>query len=190
MPHGITQCYLPPGRGDIPALTPAEAGTRLSDSGMQGWVDLVGRLPLLSTRPAVTPATLKKAATNFAAWWTEAQWVWTVCLRLLPDSVTAAIWTRAYRRRRHCTSVWTTAHHRIYRLTASRSPVLTGGGICVPPTVIYMYLPYRVSGSTLTAVGRCQLLARCRSWPFVDYKEAARQIRCRSVEHWPAIGNI
>ena len=25
MPHGITQCYLPPGRGDIPALTPAEA---------------------------------------------------------------------------------------------------------------------------------------------------------------------
>ena len=38
MPHGITQCYLPPGRGDIPALTPAEAGTRLSDPG----VDLVG----------------------------------------------------------------------------------------------------------------------------------------------------
>jgi len=37
MPHGITQCYLPPGRGDIPALTPAEAGTRLSDpGGMQG----------------------------------------------------------------------------------------------------------------------------------------------------------
>ena len=37
MPRGITQCYLPPGRGDIPALTPAEAGTRLSDPrGMQG----------------------------------------------------------------------------------------------------------------------------------------------------------
>jgi len=37
MPHEITQRYLPPGRGDIPALTPAEAGTRLSDSGgMQG----------------------------------------------------------------------------------------------------------------------------------------------------------
>jgi len=33
MPHGITQCCLPPGRGDIPALTPAEAGTRLSDPG-------------------------------------------------------------------------------------------------------------------------------------------------------------
>jgi len=25
-------------------------------------------------------------------WWTEAQWVWTVCLRLLPDSSAAAIW--------------------------------------------------------------------------------------------------
>ena len=47
-----------------------------------------------------------------------------------------------------------------YFATASRSPVLTRGGICVPPTVTY--LPYRVSGSTLTAVGRSQLLAR---WP-------------------------
>jgi len=27
-----------------------------------------GRLPLLSARPAVTPATLKRAATNFAVW--------------------------------------------------------------------------------------------------------------------------
>ena len=37
MPHGITQYYLLPGRGDIPALTPAEAGIRLSDpGGMQG----------------------------------------------------------------------------------------------------------------------------------------------------------
>jgi len=27
-----------------------------------------GWLPLLSARPAVTPATLKRAATNFAAW--------------------------------------------------------------------------------------------------------------------------
>jgi len=44
-----------------------------------------GRLPLLSVRPAVTPATHKRAATNFAAWWTEASWVWTVCLTLLPD---------------------------------------------------------------------------------------------------------
>ena len=29
---------------------------------------LGSRLPLLSARPAVTPATLKRAATNFAAW--------------------------------------------------------------------------------------------------------------------------
>ena len=48
--------------------------------------------------------------------------------------------------------------HPTCRSTASRSPVLTCGDICVPPTVIY--LPYRVSGSTLTAVGRSQLLAR------------------------------
>ena len=27
-----------------------------------------GKLPLLSVRPTVTPATLKRAATNFAAW--------------------------------------------------------------------------------------------------------------------------
>ena len=27
-----------------------------------------GRLPLLSARPAVNPVTLKRAATNFAAW--------------------------------------------------------------------------------------------------------------------------
>jgi len=37
-----SQCYLPPDRGDIPAFTPAEAGTQLSDlAGMQGLVDLV-----------------------------------------------------------------------------------------------------------------------------------------------------
>ena len=33
MPYGITQCYLPPGRGDIFALTTYEAGTRFSDPG-------------------------------------------------------------------------------------------------------------------------------------------------------------
>ena len=55
-----------------------------------------GRQPLLSAgaRPAVTHATLNRAATNFAAWWTEARWVWTVCPRQLPDSVAAAIWTQ------------------------------------------------------------------------------------------------
>ena len=37
----------------------------------------------------------QRTATSFAAWWTGAQWVWTVCLRLLPVSVATAIWTRA-----------------------------------------------------------------------------------------------
>ena len=37
MPYRIIQYYLPPDKGDIPAFTPAEAGTRLSDpGGMQG----------------------------------------------------------------------------------------------------------------------------------------------------------
>jgi len=44
-----------------------------------------GRLPLLSARPAVTLATVKKAAATFAAWWTEARWVLTVCLRQRRD---------------------------------------------------------------------------------------------------------
>jgi len=36
VPYEIT-LYLPPGRGDIPAFTPAEAGTLFSDpGGMQG----------------------------------------------------------------------------------------------------------------------------------------------------------
>jgi len=52
MPYGITQCYLPPGRGGIHAITPAEAGTRLSDpGGMQGWVDLVGWLHAETVSP-------------------------------------------------------------------------------------------------------------------------------------------
>ena len=34
-----------------------------------------GRLTLLSATPAVTLTILKRAATNFAAWQTEAQWV-------------------------------------------------------------------------------------------------------------------
>ena len=54
--------YLPPGRGDIPAFTPAEAGTRFSDpGGMQGSVDLLvvgvsaiqGQLPIANLSNAV-----------------------------------------------------------------------------------------------------------------------------------------
>ena len=53
MPCGIAQCYLPPGKGDIPAFTPAEAGTRFSDPwGMQGWVDLGGGYNSQDSLPA------------------------------------------------------------------------------------------------------------------------------------------
>jgi len=52
------------------------------------------RLPLLSIMPSVTLAALKRVAVNFAARWTEERWMWTVCLRLSPDSVAAAIRTR------------------------------------------------------------------------------------------------
>jgi len=72
MPYRITQCYLPPGRGDIPYLTPAESGTRLSDpGGMPGWIDLVGwlHIPRWYTRPnTVThPSTnrARRALTSF-----------------------------------------------------------------------------------------------------------------------------
>ena len=44
----------------IPVLGSQPAGDVSHKSG--------GRLPLLSARPTVTPATLKRAATNFAAW--------------------------------------------------------------------------------------------------------------------------
>ena len=83
-PYSITERRVPE---LIPVLGSQPAGDVSHKPG--------GRLPLLSARPAVSPATLNRAATNFAAWWTEAQWVWTVCLRLLPDRVATVIWTRA-----------------------------------------------------------------------------------------------
>ena len=82
--YSITKCRVPE---LIPVLGSQHAGDVSHKPS--------GRLPLLSDRPIVTLATLKRAATNFAAWWTEVWWVWTVCLRILPDSVTAAIWTQA-----------------------------------------------------------------------------------------------
>ena len=83
-PYSITDSRVPE---LIPVLGSQPAGDVSHKHG--------GRLPLLSARHAVTPATLKRAATNFAAWWKEARWVLTVCLRQLPDSVAAAIWTQA-----------------------------------------------------------------------------------------------
>ena len=55
--HSITDCSIPQ---LIPVLGSQPAGDVSHEPG--------GRLPLLSARPAVTPTTLKRAATNFAAW--------------------------------------------------------------------------------------------------------------------------
>ena len=55
-PYSITDRRVPE---LIPVLCSQPAGDVSHKPG--------GRLPLLSARPAVTPATLKRAATNFAA---------------------------------------------------------------------------------------------------------------------------
>jgi len=56
-PYSITERRVPE---LIPVLCSQPAGDVSHKPG--------GRLPLLSARPALTPATIKKAATNFAAW--------------------------------------------------------------------------------------------------------------------------
>ena len=56
-PYSITECR-------VPELMPVLRSQPASDANHKPG----GRLPLLSARPAVTPATLKRAATNFAAW--------------------------------------------------------------------------------------------------------------------------
>jgi len=56
-PYSITESRVPE---LIPVLGSQPAGDVSHKPG--------GRLPLLSARPAVTPATLKRAATDFAAW--------------------------------------------------------------------------------------------------------------------------
>ena len=56
-PYSITERWVPE---LIPVLGSQPAGDVSHKPG--------GRLPLLSARPAVTPATLKRAAANFAAW--------------------------------------------------------------------------------------------------------------------------
>jgi len=57
IPYSITERRVPE---LIPVLGSQPAGDVSHEPG--------GRLPLLSARPAVTPATLKRTATNFAAW--------------------------------------------------------------------------------------------------------------------------
>jgi len=56
-PYSITERRVPE---LIPVLSSQPAGDVSYKPG--------GRLPLLSARPAVTPATLKRVATSFAAW--------------------------------------------------------------------------------------------------------------------------
>ena len=55
-PYSITECRFP---GVIPVLGSQPIGNVSHKPG--------GRLPLLSARPAVTLATVKRAATNYAA---------------------------------------------------------------------------------------------------------------------------
>jgi len=56
-PYSITERRVPE---LIPVLDSQPAGDVIHKPG--------GRLPSLSARPAVTPATRKRAATSFAAW--------------------------------------------------------------------------------------------------------------------------
>ena len=61
-PYSITEHRVPE---LIPVLGSHPAGDVSHKPG--------GRLPLLSSRPAVTPATLKRSGASFAAWCTEAR---------------------------------------------------------------------------------------------------------------------
>jgi len=56
-PYSITECR-------VPELMPVLGSQPAGDVSHKP----DGRLPLLSARHAVTPATLKRAATSFAAW--------------------------------------------------------------------------------------------------------------------------
>ena len=91
MPYGITQCYLPPGRGDIPAFTPAEAGTRFSDPGwMQRWVNLVGcYTPSWYTRPkTVTHPSTNRAQCTVTSFMRRTTLATTPSLRKYSSTIT------------------------------------------------------------------------------------------------------
>ena len=61
-----SQCYLPPGRGDIPALTQAEAGTRLSDpEGCKAELTLAGYIPKAKTVTHPGTNRARRALTSF-----------------------------------------------------------------------------------------------------------------------------
>jgi len=69
---GLSNVMLKKGKGNPHPITERRVLQPIPVLGSQhaGDVNHIpgGRLPLLSARPAVTPATLKRAAANFAAW--------------------------------------------------------------------------------------------------------------------------
>jgi len=71
-PGSITRPLQTKGKGSPYSITERRVPELISVLGSQPVGDVShkpgGRLPLLSARPAVTLATLKRAATNFAAW--------------------------------------------------------------------------------------------------------------------------
>ena len=73
----------------------------------------------------VTIAALKRTATSFAAWLTEARWVWTVCLRMLPDSVATAIWTQALLHANHSATEPPSYVYGTYFILETQAQILT-----------------------------------------------------------------
>jgi len=74
LPHGVYK-----GKGSSYSIAQRRVPELIPVLGSQPERDvshkLGGKLPLLSARPVVTLATIKRAASNFAAWRTEARWV-------------------------------------------------------------------------------------------------------------------
>jgi len=71
-PIHIARCDALKSKGSLYSITERMVPELIPVLGSQPAGDVShkpgGRLPLLSARPAVNPATLKRAATNFAAW--------------------------------------------------------------------------------------------------------------------------
>jgi len=65
-------CFIEKGNGSPYPITERRVPELIPVLGSQPAGDVShkpgGRLPLLSARPAVTPVTIKRAVTNFAAW--------------------------------------------------------------------------------------------------------------------------
>jgi len=68
----LRACFLPRILGSLYSITDRRVPDLIPVLGSQPAGDVShksgGRLPILSARPAITLATLKRAATNFAAW--------------------------------------------------------------------------------------------------------------------------